>query len=166
MRDCLGGFRQAREITCIEDLVFIVSTRPSDSVKLALRVQSRLRKELSPDSKGARIALHLGEVQVAEGSESTNQWGVFGDEVELASRVLELARYDQILMTRSVFDNARAILKGEDLAEMGGLAWLDHGTYKLVGIERPVGICEVGEEGIAPLSPPRDTDQSQPLCTV
>jgi class 3 adenylate cyclase len=60
---------------------------------------------------------------------------------------MSLAQGDQILLTRAVFDSARQALKGEELGSLTELRWLEHGPYRLKGIEELVDICEVGEVG-------------------
>src|SRR5437867_11190658 len=64
-------------------------------------------------------------------------------------------------MTRAVFDNARRVLKGEDVPEVGPLKWLNHGPYQFKGLEEPIEVCEVlaGIEG--PVTPPTNTDNAQ-----
>jgi serine/threonine protein kinase/WD40 repeat protein len=68
-------------------------------------------------------------------------------------------------LTRSAFDSARQMLKGEDVAGVGPLAWLNHGSYLLKGIEASLEVCEVGEAGIAPLQPPAGSEKAQRQVT-
>ena len=79
---------------------------------------------------------------------------MLGTTVDIAARVMALADGDQILCTRSVFDNARQFLPGERIKGVGPLSWLIHGQYKLKGIPVPTEICEVGEKGRAVLTSP------------
>ena len=66
----------------------------------------------------------------------------------------------QILASRFAFDSARQVLKGEDIAGIGPLSWLNHGTYSLKGVDEPIEICEVGgEEGEAVLAAPGDSEK-------
>ncbi|MSU34255.1 MAG: hypothetical protein EXS36_03925 [Pedosphaera sp.] len=74
---------------------------------------------------------------------------------------MSLADGDQILLTRAAFDNARQVLKGEELGGVNELQWLNHGAYVLKGVEEPLEICEVGEAGMASLKPPTDATKAQ-----
>jgi hypothetical protein len=66
------------------------------------------------------------------------------------------------LLTRAVFDNARQVLKGEDIEGVGQLEWLNHGPYLLKGLDEPVEVCEVREAGQeqAP-GPPTTSEKAQ-----
>ena len=43
---------------------------------------------------------------------------------------------------------------------LGTLLGWTMAAYQLPGIDRPVGICEVGEKGVAPLFPPVDSEKA------
>jgi len=163
VRETLRSFEEAEEISTAGDSFFIVFIKPSDAVRFALRLQNTLR---SLDGQtGApvqiRIGVHMGEVFIEEKGEGALERDVLGIQVDTASRVMSLASGGQTLMTRSVFDNARSILKGEALAGLAPLSWLNHGLYSIRGVEEPIEICEVGEEALAPLQPPADTDKAR-----
>ncbi len=64
-------------------------------------------------------------------------------------------------MTRSVFDNARQVLKGEDIENTTELMWMNHGQFMLKGVEEPIEICEVGEIHSAYLTPPSDSEKAR-----
>ncbi|MSU34786.1 MAG: hypothetical protein EXS36_06675 [Pedosphaera sp.] len=53
------------------------------------------------------------------------------------------------------------MLKGEELAGLKELQWLNHGSYVLKGVEEPLEICEVGEAGMAVLKAPADATKAQ-----
>jgi len=74
---------------------------------------------------------------------------------------MSLGSDSQILLSRFAFDSARQVLKGEDIAGVGPLSWLNHGTYVLKGVEEPIEICEVGEVGLAVLSPPIGSEKAR-----
>jgi class 3 adenylate cyclase len=84
---------------------------------------------------------------------------LFGMQIDICHRVMSLAQGGQILMTRSTFDNARQSLKGQKMVGLQELVWKNHGLYSLAGVQDPVEICEVGETGSAPLTPPSDSDK-------
>ena len=73
---------------------------------------------------------------------------------------MSLAAGDQILVTRFVFDNARSVLRGGEIGGVGPLSWMNHGPYRLAGVEEPIEVCEVGETNLAPLSAPVDSDKA------
>jgi tRNA A-37 threonylcarbamoyl transferase component Bud32 len=58
------------------------------------------------------------------------------------------------------------MLKGEDMAGVGALEWLNHGSYLLKGIEGPLEVCEVGEVGMAPLQAPAGSEKAQRQVTA
>ncbi len=90
---------------------------------------------------------------------------LFTDLVDTCARVMGLAQGGQILLTRSAFDSARQMLKGEDVAGVGPLEWLNHGSYLLKGIEVSSEVREVGEIGIAPLQAPAGSEKAQRQAT-
>ena len=50
-------------------------------------------------------------------------------------------------------------------AAMTGLrpvAWRNHGPYRFKGVDDPYDVCEVGEDGLAPLAPPPPTAKGWP----
>jgi len=162
VRDVLRQFPEGEEIETAGDSFLIIFTKPSDAVKFSLLLQARLR-ELA-DTAGIairdRIGIHAGEVFIEEQSGPGATKNLFGMQVDTAARVMSLAGAGQTLMTRFVFDNARQVLKGQDLPGIGELLWLSHGPYLLKGVEEPLDICEAGEVGKAPLKPPGDSEKA------
>ncbi len=73
---------------------------------------------------------------------------------------MSLGSADQILLSRFAFDNARLVLRGFELPGIGELSWLNHGYYELKGVEEPLEVCEVGEAGLAALTPPCDSEKA------
>ena len=106
-----------------------------------------------------RIGIHIGEVVVEERPDSPKPKDLYGIQVDTAARVMSLAEGNQILLTRAAFDNARPVLKGEDLEGISPLSWMNHGPYLLKGVEEPLEICEVGETDKAVLKPPPDSEK-------
>jgi class 3 adenylate cyclase/TolB-like protein/tetratricopeptide (TPR) repeat protein len=168
VRDILQRNPEAEEIETAGDSFLFVFTRPSDAVKFALLMQSRVRV-LAQERKvclANRIGIHVGEVVIQAHTQGHKPKDLYGSQVDLCARVMSVAQGDQILLTRAVFDSARQALKGEDLGELKELRWLDHGPYRLKGIEELVDICEVGEVGVAVLRPPASSDKVQPQIRV
>ncbi|HWX19891.1 MAG TPA: YfiR/HmsC family protein [Candidatus Binatia bacterium] len=160
VRRVLRSFSEGDEISVSGDSFFIVFSKPSDAVRFALSLQGALRTgQGRADGKRIldRIGIHVGEVVITEQADGAPDF--YGIQVNLCSRVMELAQGDQILLTRTAFDSARQILKGEDIPDIGPLSWLNHGTFRLKGVEDPEEICEVGEEGKAVLKVPPDSEK-------
>jgi serine/threonine protein kinase/class 3 adenylate cyclase/tetratricopeptide (TPR) repeat protein len=160
IRQILSRFEQAEEIETAGDSFLLVFGRPSDAVKFSLLMQARLR-QLAQDIGAAifdRIGIHVGEVFIQEQEESIK---LFGSQVDVCARVMSLGTANQILMTRFVFDNARQVLRGQELPGVEALRWLNHGLYQFKGIEEPTEVCEVrvGTEG--PVTPPANSDKAQ-----
>ncbi|MBI4664543.1 MAG: protein kinase [Verrucomicrobia bacterium] len=160
VREILSQFNEGEEIDTAGDSFFIVFAKPSDAVRFSLMLQARLRvlaKE-TPRALLDRIGVHIGEVVIEEQAEGKLK-DLYGLQVDVCARVMSLAEGDQILLTRSTFDNARQVLKGQDIEGVGSLSWLNHGPYLLKGVEEPLEMCEVGEVGEAVLKPPPDSEK-------
>jgi len=161
VRDTLRRFAGAEEISTAGDSFLVIFPKPSDAVRFALVLQSRLRQfnEGRNPPVPDRVGLHLGEVVIEDLGGS--QRDVHGMQVDTAARVMGLAEANQILMTRPVFDNARQSLRGEEIEGVGALEWLNHGRYELKGVEEPVEICEVRSATLGILGPPKTSDKAR-----
>ena len=140
VRGLLSRFIEGEEIETAGDSFFIVFAKPSDGVLFSLMLQSKLRdlgEEMGRPLLN-RIGLHIGEVVIEERADSSKRKDLYGLQVDLCGRVMSLAEGDQILMTRSAFDNARQVLKG---------------------VDEPMEICEVGELNRAVLKAPSDSEK-------
>ncbi len=160
VRGLLTEFPEAEEIDTAGDSFFIVFAKPSDAVRFSLLLQSQLRRFGAAHSNSIRdrIGIHVGEVMIEERDGSKDLYGL---QVDTCARVMSLGEGDQILLTRSPFDNARQVLKGQEIEGVCPLAWLSHGAYRLKGVEEPLEICEVGEVGAAVLQAPGDSEKVQ-----
>jgi len=160
VRTILKSIPGGEEINTQGDSFFLVFVKPSDAVKFALLLQSQLRTAVKTGGYPLydRVGVHVGEVFVEEvvGAGMNDLYGI---QVDTSARVMSLGEADQILMTRFAFDNARQVLKGQSIEGLGKLAWMNHGYYSLKGVEEPLEICEVGEEGLAVLRAPADSDK-------
>jgi phosphoserine phosphatase RsbU/P len=167
VRELLRGFNSGEEIETAGDSFLIVFTSPSDAVHFGLLLHARLRalNQSSPARLEDRIGIHVGEVVIRAQDGSVNPKGLTGIQVDTCARVMDLAKGGQILLTRSAFDNARQMFKGQEVAGVGSLAWLNHGSYLLKGIEAPLEVFEVGEVGIAPLKAPAGSEKAQRQAT-
>ena len=115
VQEILSGFAEGEEIETAGDSFFIVFARPSDAVKFALLVQSKLR-DFGNGTIRDRIGIHVGEVLMAAQNESGESRRPAGIHVDTCARVMGLGQANQILMTHFAFDNARSVLKREDIA--------------------------------------------------
>jgi hypothetical protein len=99
-------------------LFFIVFVKPSDAVRFALLLQNRLRAlaQSAAQPLPDRIGIHIGEVVIEEREGVPKPKDLYGVQVGICARVMSLAGADQILLTWATFDNARQVLKGEELA--------------------------------------------------
>ena len=161
VRTILGGFKEGQEISTSGDSFFLVFAKPSEAVKFSLLLQAQLRALGQQHSQpiSDRIGIHVGEVFVEEWEGAKKAVDLYGIQVDASARVMSLAQGGQILMTRFAFDNARQVLRGQDIEGVGQLSWLNHGKFLLKGVEEHLEICEVGEEGIAPLAPPPNSEK-------
>lgn len=156
VRQTLSGFRESEEISTSGDSFFIIFSKPSDAVRFALELQRNLRllsMEVGTTLQD-RIGVHVGEVLIHETDAKKDLYGM---QIDLCARIASVAGASQLLVSRSVFDSARQVLRGQDIPGVGTLSWLSHGSYEMAGIDDAVEVCEVGEVGQAPLSPPVDS---------
>ncbi|MBI4662029.1 MAG: protein kinase [Verrucomicrobia bacterium] len=160
VRKTLSQFAEADEISASETVYFIVFAKPSDAAKFALAAQAKIRASMAEAARdvACRVAIHVGEVVVEEQGQQFPGGDLYTLQADIAARLSVLARDGQILLTRSAFDNARQVLRGEELGEgVGALGWMNYGPYRLEGVDEPLEICEVGELAFAPLQPPSDS---------
>ncbi|MHC1765221.1 MAG: protein kinase [Verrucomicrobiia bacterium] len=145
LRTCPG----AEEIETAGDSFLLSFAKPSDAVRFALALQSRLRalNQGQPMPLTERIGIHLGEVVIEQHEAGHKAKDLYGIQIDTCARVMSLAKAGQVLLTRAVFDNARQVLKGDEIEGVGQLEWLNHGPYLLKGLDEPVEICEVREAG-------------------
>ena len=162
IRDILSRFNEGEEIETAGDAFFIVFAKPSDAVKFSLLAQAKLRALAGTTGHSIfdRIGIHVGEVWIEERDTARKPKDLYGIQVDSCARVASLGGADQILMTRFSFDSARQVLKNEELKGIGPLSWLNHGPYSLKGVEEPIEVCEVGEIGLAKLTPPGNSEKA------
>ncbi len=163
LRVALDRFKEAAEIGCAGDSFFLVFTKPSDAVKFSLLWQAKLRAFARETGRSVldRIGIHVGEVFIEDCQSTTKPKDLYGMQVDTCARLMSIGKAKQILMTRFAFDNARQVLKGQDIEGVANLSWLNHGPYRLKGVEEPLEICEVGEIGDGLLTPPTNSDKAQ-----
>ena len=161
-RATLSLFPESEEIVSAGDAFLVVFAKPSDAVRFALLLQKEFRDLARQTGHPVldRIGIHVGEVWIDENAASRQQKELSGIQVDTAARIAALGSSDQILMGRFAFDSARQALKGEDLTGLEPLLWLNHGPFVMKGIDEPLEVCEVGEEGKAALTVPRDSDKA------
>ena len=112
---------------------------------------------------GYRIGVHVGEIRRSAVSESTEIGAGAGQErrgdsaaspageaAEVAERLALLATTGQTLVSGPVATLARAAD-----TDHGGRVWMSHGPYRLGSAKPGLEVVEVGERGLAPLTPPR-----------
>lgn len=167
VRSLLGEYREGFEISTAGDSFFLAFRKPSDAVSFALRLQNRLQRwnRRQNHKLRDRIGIHAGEVTVESDAQGRIR-DLHGLEVDKCARVMSLGRENHILLTRFAYENARASLKGQRLAEIAEIQWVSHGPYMLKGVLDPVEICEVCEAGWTTLEPPTDSEKARRLDAV
>jgi class 3 adenylate cyclase len=164
VRELLRKFPGSEEIETAGDSFLLVFSKPSEAVIFALLLQHRQRELGEPSQRrvSLRIGIHLGEVVIEEHEAGQKAKDLYGIQLDTCARVMSLAKANQVLMSRGVFDSARQLLKGEDVGGMAPLEWLNHGLYLLKGIEEPVEVCEVREAGqMGAPGPPTSSEKAQ-----
>ncbi|MDW8479614.1 MAG: adenylate/guanylate cyclase domain-containing protein [Xanthomonadales bacterium] len=118
-----------RVIKTIGDEIMCVFPTAIQGVHAAIEMQRRLARdpEFARDKLAVRIGLHHGEALVEEGD-------VFGDAVNTAARMVELAKREQIVATASSL---------RDLTGSTQLRTRSLGRARVAGKLFPVEICDV-----------------------
>jgi serine/threonine-protein kinase len=143
------------------DGFFVTFSTASTAVRAALCFQQAIRAENWPAPFCCRVGIHVGEVAIVQMDDRN---GVIGIAADFASRVMSLAGGGQILMTKSVFNDARQFVAAHpalDDQPAPQLRWVAHGPYLFKGDDEPLEVFEVGAEGIAPLTPPTGNDKAR-----
>ena len=161
VRELLRQIPRAEEIETAGDSFFLVFARPSDAVRFSLILQTRLQAMAQQTGLvlADRVGIHMGEVLIQQEAEGEGK--PFGSHVDTCSRVMSIGKAGQILMTRSVFDSARQVLRGQEVCGVKELRWSSHGHYLFKGLEEPLEVCEVAAGEGGPLTPPSATDHAQ-----
>ena len=148
------------------DGFLLLFERPIDAVLYALAYHRGLRQMSANEARpiAARAGIHLAEIWLVENTPEDVARGAKPVEVEglakpVCARLMSVASAGQTLLTRSAFDVARR--GAVDIAGSHNFRWLAHGGYHLKGVDEPVELFEVGEEGVAPLSAPADSEKVQ-----
>src|SRR5262252_6476223 len=101
VRNCLSHFPTGQEIGTAGDSFFLVFAVPSQAVAFSFSLLASLRSLAAEIGFqiADRIGIHLGEVALSEAdAEAANAInGVHGLQIDLCSRVMSMARGDQIL---------------------------------------------------------------------
>lgn len=149
-RDLLPDWR-GREIDKTDGMLLLFDSA-SDAAGYALAYQRALNRFDVPLK--ARAGLHVGPVTLRENSPSDVARGAKPIEVEgvakaTAARVMSTAMGGQILLS----DDARQALGAS------GLRLQSHGHWRLKGLDEPLELFEIGDDG-TPCSPPPDSDKA------
>ena len=138
----------------------------ADAVNAALLFQMSLR-DADWDSEAPQARIGINQGQLAEIRLDPDSPGkIVGMPVNIAARVMGVARGGQILMTRSVYDDARHFVREHPVADSSGsspraIEWKAHGTYSFKGADEPIQIFEVGAVGLAPMAAPLDSEKGR-----
>jgi len=179
-RATLAGM-DGEEVETAGDSFLVVFATPSEAVRFALRMQAAMRAaragvvshlqlahsghvriEDATPLPQVRVGIHQGQVVVERHEEGPKRLDVYGLQISAAARITDLARGGQVLCSRAVFDDARAILSGADLAGLEPVVWCNHGPYRFKGVADAYEVCEAGERTHAPLAPPAATAKGWP----
>lgn len=158
----LASFPHSESLNFKDGMIFCSFLRPSDAVRFAIRLVSRLQQgdPLAESGPDCRIAIHDGEMFFFRHAEGGRTHRVEGGPIEILHDLVRVALPRQILLSKSVFDNARQVLHISDLESHDSVTWLNHGAFRFKGRADQLEICEVGEVGAGALRPPPDTSEA------
>lgn len=164
-RTALEGIESAQVLQDTGDGYFASFDTASAAVRAALRFAWLMKHEAWPAPFASRIGIHLGEVAQFENA-ATGEDRFVGIAADLAARVMSLGQGGQILLTKIAFNEARQFvtehppIPGQN-GDRPAIKWVAHGPYLFKGAEEPMDVFEVGAEGVAPLTPPPDSEKAR-----
>lgn len=104
-------------------------TSASDCVQCAIAMQQEFRADpLVP----VRIGIHLGEIR---GEKDL----IYGNPINVASRIESIAVPGSILLSRNVIDS---------IASKAGVSFVSLGTFSFKHVDQPIEICAVSNDGL------------------
>ena len=167
IKECLSAVPDAKILNETGDGFLIRFTDPSDAANTALRLQHRLSLEkCEGESINIRMGLNMGLITEMD---ETNRGATraVGMPINLVARVMDLGGAGQILMTRTVYDDAKQFIRkhpdsGLSDRILSPPEWVSHGSYEIDGNDENIEIFEVGLEGIAPLTAPTGSKKARP----
>jgi len=161
--------RQAPSAEILNDMGDGFLTRfatPADAVLAALRFQRLLKIEAWEGHViQVRAGLDIGQISLLKEGERTR---IVGLPADTAARLMGLAQPGQILLTRTVFENARQYLRSfdDEPDRAAEIRWVAYGYYAFKGLQDPLEVFEVGLPGVNPLSAPPDSDKAVRVSTA
>ncbi len=100
-----------------------------DSVTCAVDIQRELKRDLTVD---LRIGIHTGDVIIEDEA-------IYGDGVNLASRIESLAAPGSILISEKVFD---------EIKNQANIQWRELGYFEMKNVKKPVRVYAIANSGI------------------
>lgn len=160
LQSTVGSMPGAKILQDIGDGRLCTFATSSSAVQAALILQYHLaQRAWLFEPLAVRVGIHAGEVNRRESGSFS------GLAIDTAARVMGLAGARQILMTRTIFDDAKAyVLKhpNVDGHEVDvPLRWVSHGEYVLKGLGKAHEIFEVYAEGIGLGQPPPNSEKAR-----
>ena len=141
----------AEYFPCGESFV-IAFSKPSEAVRFALVVQSRIPLDASEFSIPIRVDIgiyHTGFQTSEEIRNSTQKDRPAPlDLLYICHQIAFLGQPGRILMTQFVSDYAQQVFNEQDFAGLGPLSWVEQGPYIIAGLKNPIDICEVRGESL------------------
>ncbi|QDU21735.1 protein kinase domain-containing protein [Urbifossiella limnaea] len=165
-RTLLGDYPGAAVNNDMGDGYLATFPAPGGAVQFALRFHAALTAEpwghavrRSGRLPATRVGIHLGEhVELAQSGTPK----LAGQAVDLAARVMGLARPGQTLLTRHAFDSARQYVRVNPTDPARPLTFVAHGQYRFKGNDDdPLEVFGVGPEGAPELAPPPDSEKAR-----
>lgn len=133
MRVCLDGLTTqygGKVLQFYGDGVLIIFLSAADAVRCASAIQLQMQKEpVVP----LRIGLHSGEI-------SYDDHGVYGDCVNVASRIESIASPGSVLVSDKVYD---------EIKNLNTITTASMGTFHLKNVKRPIEVFAITSDGLA-----------------
>ena len=142
------------EVDTQGDSFFAAFRRAQDAVLAAAEAQRALTAHEWPEGGELRVrmGIHTGQVEVSE-----NRY--LGVAVHRAARICAAGHGGQVLVSQTT----KGLLDDEEV-ELPGLEFRDLGEQRLKDLDRPIGLFQLGGEGLPEDFPPLTTAASAPFA--
>lgn len=143
------------------DSFLVMYASPAEAVGATIEFQDAISAQAWPAPVAVRVGVHVGESLLIEHGTS-GRAHVSGLAVDVAARIMSLARGGQILMSRTAADSARQYLRQlhDERGAASELRWTTHDQFLFKGEDSALEVIEVARAANAVIPPPADSDKA------
>ena len=143
------------------DSFLVMCASPAEAVGATLEFQDAIAAQAWPAPVAVRVGVHVGESLLIEHG-TGGRAHVSGLAVDVAARIMSLARGGQILMSRTAADSARQYLRElhDEQGAASELRWTSHDLFMFKGEDSALEVIEVARAANIVIHPPADSDKA------